>query len=250
MGCKLIDVQAGFGGSVAGCRTVVRADELTDEMRRLDISRALARITPIELDHDFELSNNQLYDAVCAHGELIPCPIVVPNGARDLPSEAEQVDAHIRQGAGAVFIRPARDYWTLAPWACDHLFHALTERRLPVVCLEPLAPLEQVGAIAERHPTLPILLMQVNYRQQRALLPLLESFRNIIFVLGHTYSVHKGIEQICAVVGAERLLFGTGFPTTEPMAAVTQLMYADISAEERALIGAGNMERIMEEIVR
>jgi predicted TIM-barrel fold metal-dependent hydrolase len=48
-----------------------------------------------------------------------------------------------------------------------------------------------------------------------------------------------------STVGPDRVLFGTGYPETEPMAAVTQLMYADITESDRAAIGAGNLHRLL-----
>jgi ATP-dependent Zn protease len=49
---------------------------------------------------------------------------------------------------------------------------------------------------------------------------------------------------------AERLVFGTGYPHAEPMPAITQLMYAQISDEQRALIGSGNLERLIAGVTR
>ena len=49
-------------------------------------------------------------------------------------------------------------------------------------------------------------------------------------------------------VGADRLLFGTGFPDAEGMMAITQLMYADLADEQKRLIGAGNLERLIGEV--
>ena len=46
------------------------------------------------------------------------------------------------------------------------------------------------------------------------------------------------------------MLFGTGFPVSEPMAAITYLMYADLSTEQKALIGSGNAQRLLAEVRR
>lgn len=245
---KLFDAFCGFGGASPGARAVVSANELLDEMQRLSIYRSLVRVTPVDLDNDIPVSNHRLYTTHHQAPSLIPCPVVAPNGAKDLLPETDQIDDAIRQGAGAVCIRPGHDYWTLAPWACDALFQALTDRQLPVVCLDSLVSLEQVGILAERYPSLPLLLMQANYRQQRMLLPLLQTFPNVSLSLGYSYAVHMGIEQLCAHIGASRLLFGTGFPLSEPMSAITYLLYAYISTEEKMLIGSGNMERLLEGI--
>lgn len=250
MPITLFDAFSGFGGSTPGERTIIPLERLINEMAHVDISQALVRITPIELDTDVIASNERLYFACRRHQTLVPCPVVLPGTAGDVASDEEQVTYHLKQGAGAVCIRPERDYWNLAPWNSDALFHALEESRLPVACLDALVPLDQVASLAGRYPDLRILLMQTNYRQVRSVTPLLRAFGSLYLVLGQACAAHTGIEHWCREIGASRLLFGTGFPVSEPMAAVTYLMYADISSEERQFIGSGNMERLQKEIVR
>jgi predicted TIM-barrel fold metal-dependent hydrolase len=46
-------------------------------------------------------------------------------------------------------------------------------------------------------------------------------------------------------VGAERLLFGTGFPSSDMMPAITMLTYAEISDSDRRLIASGNLDRLI-----
>ena len=85
----------------------------------------------------------------------------------------------------------------------------------------------------------------MGYRSQRILLPLLTSFPNVQLSTGSNYCVHRGIEQLVGSVGPQRLLFGSGFPEVDPMMAISQLVYADISDEARRLIGSGNLERLI-----
>jgi len=243
MSIALFDIQTGFGCAIT-------ADDLRAEMRRLEIDRALACITPDNMEFDVPFANEMLFTA-CEHDPaLVPCPIVLPNSGADYLPEEAQVEEAMRHGAGAVFIRPAADYWTFAEWVCDRLFKVLESHRLPVLCLERLVPLEQVGGLAQRYPRLPFIVAESSYRQQRILLPLLETFPNVFLSTGNNYIVYKGIEQFVERGFTERLLFGTGFPVSDAMCGITQLMYAEISEEQRQLIGAGNMERLMEGIVR
>lgn len=250
MSIRLVDIQAGFGGATPGRREVVSAAELAAELGRLRIERALARIEPEALETDVALSNDKLFAAAASEPMLIPCPIAVPSAGGDLPPEPEQVDAFIRRGAHAAVIRPALDGWLLADWVADPLLRAIEERRLPLLCPEPLVPLERTAEIAARFPALPLVVTKVGYRSQRILLPLLERFPEVHLSTGNNNCVHLGIEEMVRRVGPERLLFGTGFPVSEPMGAVTQLMYALISEEARALIGAGNYERLAGGIAR
>ena len=120
---------------------------------------------------------------------------------------------------------------------------------MPAFCLADRIGIEEVAQVAGRHPALPIILAGIQYRTHRVLLPLLNNFSNVYVSIGSNYTVHKGVETLVDAVGPERLLFGTGFPQVEPMTGVTVLMYAALSDDARQLIGAGNMERLMERIV-
>lgn len=244
MDIRLIDIQCGFGGAAPGAREPVSEQALLAAMREFRIERALTRITPEKLDTDVPLSNEKLAAACRAHPELIPCPVVLPACGGDLPADSEQVDACIRLGAGGVVIRPAQDAWLTAPWMADPLFQALQERRLPVLCLERFVSHDQVAALAQRYPELPLILAQQGYRSQRVLMALLGAFPNLHLSTGNNYGVHGGLEQIARAHGAGRLLFGTEFPQSEPMAAITYLLYSGLSAEEKALIGAVNYETL------
>ena len=250
MTVRLFDVQTGFGGLVKGEAVPVAAEEWLDEMERLDIDRALARTAPDEQERDVPGANAILFAACAGHERLVPCPVVVPNTADDLAPEAEQAADAIARGAGAAWIRPAKDGWVLRDWSCGALFRALEGRRLPAFCLLRDVTFEQLGELAGTYRELPFLLAGVAFREQRIILPLLETFPNVHLSIGNRYTTHAGLEQLVARIGADRLLFGTGFPESEAMMAVTQLMYAAIPECDKAKIGAANFERLMEGIRR
>ncbi len=246
----LFDAHTGFGGAEPGRRRAVSAGELAGEMHRLAIERALVRTAPEELDADFASSNEGLFGACEDLAQLVPCPVVAPPAGRDAVPEERQVASLIDRGAAAVCIRPKTDYWLLAEWASGRLLSALAARRLPVFCHENEVPPEQVAKLGGKYPQLPILHVPAGYRSLRALGALLEACGGVHLTLGGAWSLHRGIEYLVGRVGPQRLLFGTGFPAAECMAAVTMLMYADISDAERALIGSGNLQRLVGGIER
>jgi uncharacterized protein len=247
---ELFDVQCGFGGVTRGDPVAASAEDVMEEMARVGIAGALVRTAPEADGSDVLAANASLYEASAKHPSLLACPAVVPTRSAELPGEREQIEGHLARGCGAVCIRPVVDYWSLAPWISDTLFALLQERRVPVLCVESQIDLNAVGGLAGRFPTLPIIVAGVTYTEQRVLLPLLHTFPHVYLSIGTNYTVHDGIEELVAAVGPERLLFGTGFPQTEPMTAVTQLMYADISDDDRRLIGSANARRLISEVRR
>ncbi len=246
----LFDVQVGVLGVARGEHCGVSGEELLASMRRLKIARSLVRIAPSEQEWDLPASNAKLYEACEGLTELIPCPIVAPATGGDLPGEADQVCDAIGRGAAAVWIRPGADHWFIADWLSDALFEALGERQMPVFISATALSLAQLAELAGRFASLPIIYAEMQYRDQRALLPLLKRFANVRLSIGQNYRVFGGIRQIVEQVAPDRLLFGSGFPAADPMAAIAQLLYAEISDEHKQQIGSGNMDRLMEGIRR
>ena len=247
---ELFDVQCGFGGARHGQSHITTVGECLEMAERLKIAGALVRTEPDDLNVDIEMSNRLLFRDCGTSSKLVPCPVVVPDTAGDLPSAREQVAAHVRAGAGAALIRPAVDRWEPVPWVMDGLFEALMVLRLPLYCLWRYVNLVQVAQMAERWPELPIILAEIPYGCQRTLFPLLARNRNIHVSLGASLANHLGLESLVQRVGAGRLLFGTGFPKFEPMMAVTQFVYAGLSEADRAAIGAGNWRKLQAEVKR
>jgi len=247
---ELFDCQCGFGGGRAGERGTPSAADCLGEMRRLHVGRALVRRAPHELDADVALTNQQLFAACDGHEALVPCPVLLPASGGDVADESEQVDALVRHGGGAAHLRPGKDLWLAAPWASGRLFDALQARRVPALCLEAEFGIEKLAALAGRWPDLPFLYAEVGYRVQRTLLPLLETFGNVHLSLGSRYTVQGGVEQLVARVGPQRLLFGTGYPDSDMMPAITMLLYADLDDDAKRQIAAGNLERLVGGILR
>jgi predicted TIM-barrel fold metal-dependent hydrolase len=241
----LFDAFAGFGACKPAERQAVSAAEWLDEMARLSIGRALVRTAAEDLDSDFVASNEALFAACEGNAALVPCPVAVPDSGYEAFPDDQRPEALLARGAGAVCLRPQQDCWSLSDWASGAFLASLAERRVPVFCRQEQVSLEQAAELARRHRELPVIIAAVGYRSQRVVLPLMRSFPNVHFCLGGAASLHRGVEQLVAAAGAERILFGTGFPESAPAAAITQLTYAEITDEQKALIGSGNLDRLL-----
>jgi predicted TIM-barrel fold metal-dependent hydrolase len=242
---ELFDAQTGFGGGRRGQPWVPTVDEVLGHMDRLSIARALVRTEFEEMDGNPIYSNRLLYETCARHDSLVPCPAVMPTGHGDVPSEEEQIEEALTHGSGAAVLRPGQDSWSLSEWCCGRLLGLLEERRVPALCRNAALGFEEVADLAKRHPQLPIVMYHLGYRSQRTLVSLMKTFPNVYLSVGSPYSVHMGLESMAGHVGAERLLFGTGFPYAEPMATITMLTYSDLGDADKQLVGSGNLERLI-----
>lgn len=246
MQIELFDVQAGILGTPVGSRDTKSATDLVEMMQRCGIQRTLVRTATVDWDPDILYSNEKLYRACEPFPELIPCPMVIPNTGNDFPEETEQIRIAREQGAGVVRICPKIHLWLTEEWSSGDLFAALEALQMPVYLAASQLFYTDIAPLAAKYPGLVFILAEVGYREQRVLLPLLKKFPNILLSLGNRYTLHGGIEQLVQEVGADRLLFGTGYPESEPMSAVMQLLYADIPDRDKQEIGTINLSRLIE----
>ncbi len=247
---ELFDVQAGFGGPGKGERSIPTAEELLGEMGRLSVARALVHVESDDTARSAPLANHVLYQACGEHDRLVPCPTLIPSGGRDVPPEEEQVAELIDRNGSAAYLNPKHDSWSTAEWCSGKLFSALQERRIPVLLRHAAVSFDTVAELAGHYTELSIILFQIGFGQQRMLVPLMERFPNVYVSIGCPYSMHRVVENLVAWVGADRLLFGTGFPTSDMMPPITMLTYAGISDADKQLIGSENLKRLIGGIAR
>ena len=100
-----------------------------------------------------------------------------------------------------------------------------------------------ICGVCRRHPDLNLIVTKMYYRHARYFYALWEELDNLYIEI----SWHKafgGIEDICRKFGAEKLLFGTSAPYFDPGPAVSMVLFADISREEKELIAYRNIQRL------
>ena len=83
-----------------------------------------------------------------------------------------------------------------------------------------------------------------SWGHDRLFRPLVERYENI-YRDSSRYALDGGIRDFVGKYGAERLLFGTGFPHWNAGGPILMLMHADIAEKEREMIASGNLERIL-----
>ena len=78
----------------------------------------------------------------------------------------------------------------------------------------------------------------------RNIRPLLETYENFYFEIAR-YWVPEGIRGLAEKYGAERILYGTNFPTGNQGNGMLQLKHSGLDDESIAKIAGKNLERIL-----
>jgi len=120
----------------------------------------------------------------------------------------------------------------------------VSERGIPLlVHLDRGNSYAGVYRLLEDYPQLTCVLCDVGiWGCDRYTWPLLEHFRNVRVETSLLALEDGGVEATVRRFGAERLLFGTGFPDRYPEAAMLQLRHADIPDPDKEKIASGNLE--------
>lgn len=221
------------------------AESLLAEMDRYGIREALVyhafarRNAPVR-------GNRLASEAAATSPRLHPCWMVLPTGTDEMPSFDETGEGMRRDGVRAVRIAPDANghMFSLAEVVCGDLFDWLEASRLPVFVEQTAVDWRDVDRIAERHPDLPLVLIDITYRINRDLYPRLKAFSNLYVEISYLQQ-HRGIEDVCERFGPERLLFGSKIPILCPGSARHMVETAAIPDDAKAAIAGGNLRRLL-----
>ncbi len=184
---------------------------------------------------------------------LHPVGVVLPPHTGELPEPETLVRELLAGGTRMARIFPSADMgghrFSLAPWCSGELLTALERARMPLAVDFTLfrrgePPWREVYDLAESHPDLPVILMDIQGRNNRTLYPLLKRFPNLL-VQTAGFNVHHGLEDLCERFGAHRAVFGSGYPVQSLGGARLQLDRADLPEADRALIAGGTLTGLL-----
>ena len=138
---------------------------------------------------------------------------------------------------------------SLRRYAAGELLDALAACHVPAfIALDQLDGWDALYDLCRDYPANRFVLCSPGYRCLRYLIPILNECDNL-YVETSNFLTHDGLREFCRWQGAERLLFGSGMPEASLAAAASQLLLSDISDGEKALIGCGNAERLLAEVM-
>jgi predicted TIM-barrel fold metal-dependent hydrolase len=108
----------------------------------------------------------------------------------------------------------------------------------------PVLSVTSVEKLVARFPKLRIVLGGINYEELKQIIPMLIT-RHTIYIETSCLQLRGAIEQIVSLIGAKRLLFGTGMPLQNPACEIAKINCLKLQHEEKECIYANNAERLL-----
>ncbi len=235
----LFDANARVGSSgVHGHLALDRAG-LLSEMDRFFIRSAVVSHWRGE-EYDAEIGNLAL--AADNDPRFTPAWAALPDRSFVEALEARQPRA-VRITPGTT-----QHNFSLRSWCAGAVLEFLQDHA--VVTLIALADIgwTELETLLQNFPRLPLVLLDIGYRADRYLFPLLDRFPSLHFDTA-TYLAHRQLEHHVQKRGADALLFGTRLPLFTPASALGVLASAAISDPNRLAIAGGNLRRLLAEVV-
>ncbi len=229
-----------------GGPTFYDAEDLRKAMARLGITHALVRHSLGWQHHPAE-GNALLTEQLAGQTALAPCWVALPATTGEIGDAQSWLTTLADNKVRAVCIYPTTHGYPLTAWQCDTLLAPLAERRYLLLLERAEADWEQIAWLCSQYAGLHVLLLNCGYRVLRPLYALLDAYSNLYLDLS-TIANFRGIEDLVAHFGADRLLFGTGQPRNEGAGIVAALNYSALNDSQREAIWGGNLVRLLQEV--
>ena len=202
------------------------------------------------------VGNAMLTDALAGHPRLVASWVLMPAFTGEVPAPAEWVAQMLRAGARVARLMPGYNghRFSMEPWCAGPLLRELAARRVPTMIDFMFFRRDDpdwrlLYDLSQRYPTLPIILTGWSGLASRSFYALAQTCPNL-YLDTSRYALFQGMEAFCQQVGARQLVYGSGVPFVEPGVAMTTILYAGIGDEEKALIAASNLQRLLGEVAQ
>jgi uncharacterized protein len=226
---------------------VASAEALVAEMDRAGVDRALVWHIA---QHDVapQTGNRMLTEAIAPHDRLVGCWTVLPNQAHEFPPPAKLFRRMKAARVVALRTFPGSHRFLLNVVSMGPMLSEMVARHIPLLLsLARGASWPVVYDLMAEFPELTCVVCDHGcWGEDRMFRPLLERYPNL-YVDTAQYLLDGGIEALVTDYGAERLLYGSGFPESYFGGMMMALKHAQISLEAKEAIAHGNLERLIEE---
>jgi len=228
------------------------ANDLLKEMDYYGVDEALV-FHSRQRDDSPNVGNEMLLEEIKGFERLYGAFAVLPLQTGEIGG-LEEILGKMREGNIRAFRAfPSEHRFLMTKTALGPLYEFMVERNIPLM----ISINESSGGISgwfliekilSDCPDLTLIVTEHgSWGQDRCFRPLIEKYENLYLDISR-YELDGGISDFCAKYGAEKLLFGTGYPWWNPGGPILMLAQADITSREKEMIASGNLTRILRRV--
>ena len=247
---KFFDCNASFGKPmIKPIRYAETARDLLEEMDFYGIDEAVV-FHSRQRDDSPVVGNKILMNEIEGIERLHGTLAILPPQTGELGSLENLVETMRAKNICAFRAFPAEHKYLMTKTALGSLYELMIERNILLF----ISVNESCGGVSGWYliekilsdaPDLTLIVTEHgSWGHDRFFRPLIEKYENLYLDISR-YELDGGIRDFCDKYGAERLLFGTGFPQWNPGGPILMLAQADITRKEREMIASGNLKRIL-----
>ena len=241
------DCQVGSGPGI-GIKPGVK--ELLTDMDRFGIDRSLVRHGNSAL-LGAEAANRELAEmlAADASGRLVGVWCILPDQCPELPQGDSFFTSMKRANIRALTLLPKDHLFVPCREAVGRIMDAARERKIPVLFKTEGNDWRNVYDFLREFPRNRVIVYERwgKWGRDRQLRPLLENYENVVFSIGG-YQVPEGIRDLVDIYGAERILYGSGYPLYNQGCGMLQLKQSGLNDEAVAKVAGKNLEKMLAEV--
>lgn len=230
------------------------ADDLIAEMDHYAISEAIVVDSLSRENHPVD-GNRRIVEATRNSPRLHRGWSILPSWLKETNQTPEVFLEDMKQNnVRAIYLYPDQFSFRLADWSIDAILEPLAAEKIPVFINQTetngrggadATVWDEVVELCKRWPTLPVVISERRIRRtQRILYQAFDACPNLHLELS-AYWLHRGIEYITRNWGAERLVFGSGWPKYGQHMTLVNLTTAQIPEADKQLIAGDNLRRLI-----
>ncbi len=227
---------------------VPSADAFLEEMDFCGVDRALVWHIA-QFDASPQSGNELITQAIRPHPRLMGCWTLLPNQAREFPPFEDFLDAMRQSRIAALRAFPLDHHYLLNEVAMGSWLAPMVDHRIPLfLSVARGSDWNVIYTLLSEFPELVCVICDHGcWGEDRRFRPLIERYPHV-YIDTARYLLDGGIEAFSADYGAQRMLFGSGFPEAHFGGMMMALKHAQISDREREDIAGRNLERILSEV--
>lgn len=231
------------------------AAELENILAFLQVERAVVYHAQAQ-ETDAPFGNHLVVEELAEHEHLLPSWIIFPHHTGEMPEPEALIEDMFNHGVCVARMLPGLKghRFSMEEWCAGSLLKKLEAHRIPVLIdfmffRRDDPDWKLLYDLGMRYPALPMILTGWAGLASRSFYALCHACQNL-YLDTSRYALFRGLEAFCEKVSPRQLIYGSGMPFIAPGVAMTTITHAEISEAEKQLIAAGNLERLLAEVIR